>query len=195
MALIPDDPKQRNALGGIVFCLVALYFANSMWYSGAKEELTAEQARLEILETQNRVAQTMAIRGGRDLEERMAVYERHLAQLEQLIPASEEVAALLAEMTRVSREVGVNLDLMRPEASEPGAFYTKETFEIRVLGEYHDVGRFLTRVASLPRIITPTDLQLERFPDPRGATDYVSPVQVTFRVQTYVVADREGGGP
>ena len=78
MALIPDEPKQKNALAGIVFCLVLLYFANSMWYSGAKEELTAEEARLENLETQNRVAQTLAISGGRDLEERMAVYERHI---------------------------------------------------------------------------------------------------------------------
>ena len=195
MALIPDDSKQRNALAGIVFCFVVLYFANSMWYSGAKEALVAQQDRLESLETQNRVAQTLAISGGRDLEERMAVYERHILQLEQLIPESEEVAALLAEMTRVSREVGIDLDLMRPEASEPGAFYTKETFEIRVLGEYHDVGRFLTRIASLPRIITPTDLQLDQFADSRGATDYTSPVQVTFRIQTYVVPDREGGGP
>ena len=195
MALIPDDSKQRNALAGIVFCFVVLYFANSMWYSGAKEALVAQQDRLESLETQNRVAQTLAISGGRDLEERMAVYERHILQLEQLIPESEEVAALLAEMTRVSREVGIDLDLMRPEASEPGAFYMKETFEIRVLGEYHDVGRFLTRIASLPRIITPTDLQLDQFVDSRGATDYTSPVQVTFRIQTYVVPDREGGGP
>ena len=166
-----------------------------MWYSGAKEALVAQQDRLESLETQNRVAQTLAISGGRDLEERMAVYERHILQLEQLIPESEEVAALLAEMTRVSREVGIDLDLMRPETSEPGAFYTKETFEIRVLGEYHDVGRFLTRIASLPRIITPTDLQLDQFADSRAATDYTSPVQVTFRIQTYVVPDREGGGP
>ena len=73
MALIPDDPKQKNALAGIVLCLVAVYFANSMWYSGAKEDLAAQQARLENLETQNRVAQTLAISGGRDLEERMAV--------------------------------------------------------------------------------------------------------------------------
>ena len=195
MALIPEDSKQRNALAGIVFCFVVLYFANSMWYSGAKEALVAQQDRLESLETQNRVAQTLAISGGRDLEERMAVYERHILQLEQLIPESEEVAALLAEMTRVSREVGIDLDLMRPETSEPGAFYTKETFEIRVLGEYHDVGRFLTRIASLPRIITPTDLQLDQFADSRAATDYTSPVQVTFRIQTYVVPDREGGGP
>ena len=195
MALIPDDPKQKNALAGIVLCAVAVYFANSMWYSGAKEELVAQQARLETLETQNRVAQTLAISGGRDLEERMAVYERHIAQLEQLIPESGEVAALLTEMNRVAREVGVDLDLMRPEASEPGAFYTKETFEIRVLGEYHDVGRFLSRIASLPRIITPSDLQLDPVAAGRGAGAYISPVQVSFRIQTYVVPDREGPSP
>ncbi len=195
MALIPDDPKQKNALAGIVLCLVAVYFANSMWYSGAKEDLAAQQARLENLETQNRVAQTLAISGGRDLEERMAVYERHISQLEQLIPESGEVLTLLAEMNRVARDVGVDLDLMRPEASEPGAFYTKETFEIRVLGEYHDVGRFLTRIASLPRIITPSDLQVDPYTDPRGMSEFISPIQVTFRIQTYVVPDREGGGP
>jgi type IV pilus assembly protein PilO len=195
MGLIPEESKQKNALAGIVFCLVAVYFANSMWYSGAQEELAAQQARLESLETQNRVAQTLAITGGQDLEARMAVYERHIAQLEQLIPGSEEVAALVNELSRVARDVGISMNMMRPEASEPGAFYTKETFEIRVLGEYHDVGRFLTRIASLSRIVTPSDLQLEPFTDTRGATDYLSPVQVTFRIQTYVVPDREGEGP
>ncbi len=194
MALIPENPKQKNALAGIVFCLVVLYFGNSMWYSGAKEALSAEEARLETLETQNRVAQTLAITGGADLEERMAVYERHIAQLEQLIPQSDEVASLLNDMTRISREVGVDQNLIRPEATEPGDFYTKATYEIRVVGEYHDVGRFLTRIASLPRIITPSDVQLEPFIDPRGNSNYVSPVQVTFRIQTYVVPDRDGGG-
>ena len=194
MALIPDDPKQKNALAGIVFCLVVVYFGNSMWYSGAKETLAADQARLESLETQNRVAQTLAITGGADLEERMAVYERHIAQLELLIPQSDEVPSLLNDMSMIARAVGVEQNLIRPEASEPGAYYSKETYEIRVLGEYHDVGRFLTRIASLPRIITPSDVQLEPFVDPRGSNEYVSPVQVTFRIQTYVVPDRDGGG-
>ena len=76
-----------------------------------------------------------------------------------------------------------------------------QTFDMTVFGEYHDVGEFLTRIASLSRILTPIDVSVEDFNDPRAA-NLDSPVVVNFRFQTYVVADRadvgaapEGGTP
>lgn len=193
MPLIPDDPKQKQALAVIAVSLVVLYFANSLWYSGATEEVEALQARVENMQAQNRTAQALAIRAGQDTEERMALYERHIAQLEQLIPESAEVAALLNQITTVGRDVGVTVDMMRPEAEEPGDFYTKQTYEMRVFGEFHDIGRFLTRIASLSRILTPIDVSVEEFTDPRAAS-FDAPVIVNFRFQTYIVPDREPGG-
>ena len=124
----------------------------------------------------------------------MALYERHIAQLEQLIPESAEVRALMEEISTVEREVGVTVDMMRPEAEEPGDFYTKQTFEMRVFGEFHDVARFLTRIASLSRILTPIDVSVEEFNDPR-ALSFDAPVVVNFRFQTYVIPDREEANP
>ena len=149
MPLVPDDPKQKQALAVISVSLVVLYFANSLWYSGATEAVEAEEARVENMQAQNRTAQALAIRAGQDTEERMALYERHIAQLEQLIPESAEVAALLDQISTVERDVGVTVDMMRPEAEEPGDFYSKQTFEMRVFGEFHDVAHFLTRIASV----------------------------------------------
>ena len=124
----------------------------------------------------------------------MAVYERHIAQLEQLIPQSAEVAALLDQISTVERDVGVTVDMMRPEAEEPGDFYTKQTFQMRVFGEFHDLARFLTRIASLSRILTPIDVSVDPFNDPR-AVDFDTPVVVNFRFQTYVIPDREEENP
>ena len=191
MALIPDDPKQQKALGAIAVSLVVLYFANSLWYSGAMEEVEAEEGRVENLLSQNRTAQALAISAGRGLEERMALFERHVAELEQLIPGSEEVAAVVDQMSQVARDVGVSVTIIRSEAPVPGAFYTQQTFQIRVLGEYHDVGSFLSGIASLPRIITPSDVQLEPFDDPTGSMGFDSPVEVNFRIQTYLAPDRD----
>ena len=174
MALIPDDPKQQKALGAIAVSLVVLYFANSLWYTGEIEAVEAEEGRVENLLSQNRTAQALAISAGRGLEERMALFERHVAELEQLIPGSEEVAAVVDQMSQVARDVGVSVTIIRPEAPVPGAFYTQQTFQIRVLGEYHDVGRFLSGIASLPRIITPSDVQLEPFDDPTGSMGFDS---------------------
>ena len=194
MPLIPDDPKQKQALVVVSLSLVVLYFANSFWYSGATEAVEAEEARVENMQAQNRTAQALAIRLGEDTEERMAVYERHIAQLEQLIPRSAEVAALLDQISTVERDVGVTVDMMRPEAEEPGDFYTKQTFQMRVFGEFHDLARFLTRIASLSRILTPIDVSVDPFNDPR-AVDFDAPVVVNFRFQTYILPDREEENP
>ena len=194
MPLIPDDPKQKQALVVVSLSLVVLYFANSFWYSGATEAVEAEEARVENMQAQNRTAQALAIRLGEDTEERMAVYERHIAQLEQLIPRSAEVAALLDQISTVERDVGVTVDMMRPEAEEPGDFYTKQTFQMRVFGEFHDLARFLTRIASLSRILTPIDISVDPFNDPR-AVDFDTPVVVNFRFQTYILPDREEENP
>ena len=131
MALLPTDPKQQQALAAVAVSLVVLYAANSLWYSGAKQEVETQETRLETLQTQNRTAQTLAISAGQDVEEKMALFERHIAQLEQLIPGSEEVAAVVDEISVVAREVGVDVNLIRPEQAEPGLFYAKQ-FNITV---------------------------------------------------------------
>jgi type IV pilus assembly protein PilO len=191
MALIPDDPKQQKALGAIAVSLVVLYFANSLWYSGEIEAVEAEEGRVENLLSQNRTAQALAISAGRGLEERMALFERHVAELEQLIPSSEEVALVINQMDEVARDEGVIVTMTRPQAAVQGPFYAEQSYQIRVLGEYHDVGRFLSGVASLSRIITPSDVQLEPFDDPTGSMGFDAPVEVNFRIQTYLAPDRD----
>ena len=190
MALIPDDPKQQKALMAIAVSLLVLYLANAYWYSGEIETIEAEEERVENLAAQNRRAQALAISAGRGLEDRMALIERHVAELEQLIPSSEEVASVVNQMSQVARDVGVSEPSIRPEAVVQGEVYAQQAFQIRVLGEYHDVGRFLAGLASLPRIITPSDLQLVPFTDPSGTMGFDAPVEVNFRIQTYLAPDR-----
>jgi len=196
MALIPDDPKQQKALVAGVVALAVLYFANSMWLSGMREDLQADQDRLEALQASNRQAQNLATRGGEDLEARMALFERHIGQLEQLIPAREQVAQLINQVQSIAREVGVEIQGFRPDGSEPVGAYTKETYAWTAVGEYHDIARFLTRVASMERIVTPVDMDIQPSPDPTDAfEDMDNPVLASFRLQTYVIPDEAAEEP
>lgn len=188
MALIPEDPTQRNALIGILVVLAAAYFFNDLWLSDQKEEIAEMEARLEQLEVQNRRAQIIAARGG-DLEERLAVYERHVVKLEELIPQSEEVPALLNSITSEALRTDVELSVLTPEPPEPGPFYTRSSYDISVVGEYHDIGRFLASVASLRRIITPVELELQRFQGEPPDDDMVAPLLARFRIQTYILPE------
>lgn len=186
MALIPDDPKQRNALVIGVVALAGFYFFWSMWYSPRAEQVVGLETRLEQLERENQRAQTVATRGTENLEERLALYERHMIQLEQLIPDSEEVPRLLDQITGEARRHRVNMATTRPEPDEVGAYYTKDSYEYQVYGEYHDVGRFLAAIASLPRIITPVDVELALFSGTQPL-DMEWPVTATLRLETYLL--------
>ena len=189
----PSDSKQRNALLVGVGLILALYPFNSFWYSDQTLEVEGLQDRLETLQTQNRGAQVTAARGGGELEELMALYERHVSKLEELIPAAEEVPALIDNITELSLRTNVDVNSLVPEPPEAGAFYTKTSYQMIVIGEYHSVGRFLTEVASLPRIVTPVEIDVQPLNQPETFPEYLSPVTASFRIETYVLP--EGGTP
>ncbi len=185
----PTDPTQRNWLlfGLIVIALVIPYRMYIL--SDMQAENDAVRTRVSSLEEQNRRAGVLAVRGGGDLQERMALYERHVAQLEELIPGQEEVPALLDDIGNRARLADVDLISLAPEAPEPQEFYTRRAYALSVVGEYHSVARFLTEVASLSRIVTPVQLDVQLYVQPQQYPDLVSPVLATFRIETYVLPE------
>ena len=187
MALIPEDPKQRNALVLGILAAAAFYFFWTYWYTPARTEVDEMSARLEQLEAENRRAQIIATRGGTELRERLEDYERHVHQLEALIPQQEEVSALLNDVTTVARQTGVELAVLRPETDEVGPHYTKKSYELDLIGDYHDLGRYLASIASLPRIITPVNLEVTRFQGNQSVLDMEAPAQASLQIQTYIL--------
>lgn len=196
MALIPSEPRQRAALLVLFVALVGLYGFWEYWYTPRKAEIEQLESRLEQLEDRNRRARVLATRGVEELEERLAVFDRHLRQLETFIPRNEEVPRLLESMAMEARRNNLgDLASITPEPSQPGPYYTRTSYEVSVIGSYHEVGRFLTAVASLPRIVTPVDLEMTTRVAPRargrpGTTDEErGEVTARFRIETYVLPD------
>lgn len=191
----PTDPTQRNwMLAGIVMLVLIVPF--SMYYvTPQQDEMSVVRDRLESLEIQNRQAAVILARGGQDLEERMALYQRHVSRLEELIPAQEEVPVLLDDIQRRARLVGVEVQGLDPEPTEAAGPYNRTGYQMSVVGEYHDVARFLTEIASLSRIVTPVQVEVEVFPNPLTFPDMESPVLATFRIETYVLPDQAAVAP
>jgi type IV pilus assembly protein PilO len=191
----PSDPKQRNLmLGGIAFLIAIVPFRMYM-LSPRVLENTAVQEHVEFLEGQNRRASVQAARGGGELEERTAIYERHVQKLEELIPAAEEVASLVNDISGAARAADVEPIRMVPEPAETGAFYSKTSYDMAVIGDYHNVARFLTNVGSLSRIVTPVEVDIQVYDQADRYPEMVTPVVVTFRIETYVLPDQSAAPP
>lgn len=193
MKLLPEEPRRRNAVLAAVLALCSAYAVHYYVYAPAQREADAARLRLAELKKKNRQADAATADGPEVLERRLRLYEDHIARLEKLIPADEEVPALLEAVSAEERRAGVDVAAMRPEPLEPGEFYRRRSYELQVVGGYHQVGSFMTAIASLERLVAPTDLYIAPAPDPENGPDSIDGsdaisggrVVATFRICTY----------
>ncbi len=75
------------------------------------------------------------------------------AMLRQL-PDRTEVAALLVDVSQTGLAAGLEFELFQPKPEIRQDFYAELPINIRVRGDYHEFGEFVSGLASLPRIVT-----------------------------------------
>jgi type IV pilus assembly protein PilO len=194
MALPPLDPQQRKQLmyGGLALALMAFGFYDRV-YSPRKEQIAALETRLETLRTVNTRSRAIA-RGGAEgaMDQQLALYRQQLELAEGLIPSDEELPNLLDAISAEAQRTGVELTLIQPVGATEEQYYTRRVYDMAVTGGYHQIGEFLTRVASLPRIVTPTNLTVAPRSDaPAGGAPprpgAPAELEARFSVETYVI--------
>lgn len=193
MALPPLDPQQRKQLmyGGLALALLAFGFYDRV-YTPRKEQIAALETRLETLKTVNTRSRAIT-RGGAEgaMDQQLALYRQQLELAEGLIPSDEELPNLLDAISAEAQRTGVELTLIQPVGATEEQYYTRRVYDMAVTGGYHQIGEFLTRVASLPRIVTPTNLTVaprtdtpaDRPPRPGAPAE----LEARFSVETYVI--------
>jgi type IV pilus assembly protein PilO len=187
MAFLPTDPQQRQkVLLGLLVIGMLGYAALEFVHRPRSARVAELEGRLELLLLRNQSARAFAadtaIAG---LERRLAHQHEQLRWIESLVPAAEEVADLLDTIAAEARHAGIELMLLQPTGTSDEHFYSRRSYDLAVVGHYHDIGYFLSRIASLPRIIRPRGLSLV----PRQQSDHGgSPaLEARFSIETYVL--------
>lgn len=194
MALPPLEPAQRKNLlyAGVLLALAAFGFYDRL-YTPRKEQIAALETRLEQLNTVNTRSRAITRGAEGEVDQQLALFRQQLEMAEGLIPSSEELPNLLDAISAEATRTGVNLTLIQPVGATEETYYTRRVYDMAVVGEYHQIGEFLTRVASLPRIVTPTNLVLAPREGQAGAqpTEGTSaaevPLEARFSIETYVI--------
>jgi Tfp pilus assembly protein PilO len=197
MGFLPDDPKDQQRLLGIILpiALVALFYF--YLYKPRGTELVELEERISDMEAQNEVARarTVDLDG---LREDLVLAERRFAALERLVPTGEEIPEIYEAIASESEALRLDMRNVIPIEAEAdsGAYFMRQNWEMEVEGSYHDIGRFLARVASFDRIVRP---QVREIRPVEGAGDGTHPVTVYFELETFVLPLEsgnagEGGG-
>lgn len=108
------------------------------------------------------------------------IEERFGTLLKQL-PSDTEVPGLLEDITQMGLNSGLEFESITLQPEKSTQFYIELPIRIVVQGTYHDIGTFVSSVASLPRIVTLHDFSISPVTDGNGDLLKMSILARTYR--------------
>ena len=151
--------------GAMLLLFVALLLAG-YWFVW-KDQLDAlDQARQEEVKLRAEFLDKKTQSVNLDLyRQQVKEIEQAFGALVRQLPNKSEMDALLTDINQAGLGRGLEFELFKPAPQETVKdFYAELPITIRVTGTYHDLGRFASDVAQLPRIVTLNDISIAQNP-------------------------------
>ena len=154
-------PKPAKAVAGLL--LFSLIVAAGWWFHHRhqQEELVLVQAKEQELRTAFEFKQKKAA-NLEALQQQLEDIKQSFGDLLKRLPDKTEVAGLLVDISQQGLGAGLEFQLFKPGQEAPSEFYVELPIEMRVAGDYHSFGQFVSGVADLPRIVTQHDVKIYR---------------------------------
>ncbi len=90
----------------------------------------------------------------------LEAYQTQLVEMQELLktmfrqlPSKTEMDKLLVDVSQTALAAGIDVQLFEPLAEEPKEFYAERPISVRMLGDFHQFGEFVSGVAALPRVV------------------------------------------
>lgn len=172
--------------------LIIIFLA---WYSlisSRQDELKALEAtevelKAKLQEKQGKAANL------EPLKLQLVQMEQMLKQMLRQLPSKNEMPDLIVDISQTALATGITNELFEPQPETKHEFYAEKPINLRMVGNYHQFGAFVSGVASLPRVVIMTmhDISLK----PKSATDPALELKGTVKTYRYLSEeeDTEGG--
>ncbi|EGG94032.1 Type IV pilus biogenesis protein PilO [gamma proteobacterium IMCC1989] len=148
-----------------------------MYIEEVQSDLKSEVSREQELRTQyqTRIFQAATLDQHNNLMEKMEIdFESLVAQL----PQKTQVPGLLDDIDEKGRVSGLEIVSVKLQPEIRGEFYITLPIEIIVIGDYHNMGVFVSGIAGMARIVTLHDFAITTGDSPAD-------LKMTIKAQTY----------
>ena len=189
-----------NNIGGwpqqakVVFCVLLAAFILIMAYllliRGKVDELRGLESQESTLRKQFEDEQGKAA-NLEPLRQQLAQMEQVLQQMLRQLPSKTEMPDLIIDISQTALSSGLANELFQPGPESPKEFYAEKPIALRMLGNYHQSGAFVSGVASLPRVVILTMHDISLKPKEGKAITRGGPLELSGTVKTYRYLDEQ----
>jgi type IV pilus assembly protein PilO len=162
-----------------VFCVVYFFYIQDLQNTLSHEVSREQELRSQF---QTKAFQSATLDQHSNLMEKMEIdFESLVAQL----PQKTQVPGLLDDIDEKGRVSGLDIVSVKLQSEVRGKFYITLPIEIIVVGDYHNLGAFVSGIAGMARIVTLHDFDITSGSNPAN-------LKMTIKAQTYRSLD-DGG--
>jgi type IV pilus assembly protein PilO len=173
----------------IVVIVVGGLFATFWYYclSPMADDIGAKTNTYESLKLQNAKSEAQKQQFAKLKAESEALQEE-LDRLKKDLPLERETHEILEDIQ--NKVSGSSLKIVRvgPRSTIDHEVYTEWPWEFEIVGNYHNIGAFLDKVRSLPRIVSVSNMKISSRAS-SGPEGQFSNVGATYTATTYVYRD------
>ena len=190
MAGMPTNQRDQMMLAVGVAGIIG---AAAFWYLRySPEDVKLEVTRKHIvaLDASNQNAKAIMATGNvAQLQEESKRLQTNLDLMRTLIPAGNEVPALLDQILGAARRTGLEFSNFAPAATVQGETFDTYRFRMSIQGNYHQIGELLAAIGSLRRVIVPLNVSLSASTSTAARANRPEEriLTASFDIQTYVV--------
>lgn len=94
-------------------------------------------------------------------QQQMQQMEKTFSVLLKQLPATHETPGMLDDITFAGTSVGLTFVRINWMPEIEKEFYTELPIQIEVIGDYHQIGNFVSEIAKLPRIVSLHDFLIQ----------------------------------
>lgn len=155
---------------GVIVFAIALTVLGAVYYFDTQHQLTDRERLIQKEVTLKSTFETKQAKAASldAYKEQMKEMEESFGTMLRQLPSRTEVADLLVDITQTGLANGLEFDLFQPKDEIKKEFYAELPITIKVRGNYHQLGGFVSGIAALPRIVTIHDIMIKGSKDPKG---------------------------
>lgn len=121
--------------------------------------------------------------------EQLSEMKRTFNVMLRQLPNKTDIESLLIDLSQTSVAAGLEVEYFKPKNEIPREFYVEYPIQIKVTGNYHQFGSFVSGLAALPRIVTLHDISIKPLNHGANSDEAAQQLEMDLTATTYRYLD------
>lgn len=154
------EPKTQRLILFFVILIIAFIAFFHFWHSPNRAKISVLTSARDSLQIEVQKAEQARARLP-ELQAKIARLEIEWEKAKEMLPKEKEIPSLIQQISNSGTKAGVSFILFKPSGPVAQTNYSEIPVQIKVQCGYHQLGKFLSNIGNLARIVNVPSVKMK----------------------------------